>query len=82
MQLAELDRTPHLLSVAEYMSLAIEERTELLGGMIYDVSPRDEPHRYAVRKLIQILAPGIPAGCILSCQNPVAVSGRHGRDAA
>jgi hypothetical protein len=81
MQLTEVELTPHLLTVAEYMSLDIEGRTELLGGMIYDVSPRYEPHRYAVRKLNQILSEGIPAGHIVSCQDPIAVSGWKGRDA-
>jgi hypothetical protein len=81
MQLVEVERTPHLLTVAEYMTLDIEQRTELLGGMIYDVSPRYEPHRYAVRKLNQILSAGIPSGQIVSCQDGVAVSGWKGRDA-
>jgi len=81
MHLLEVERTPHLLTVAEYMTLDIEERTELLGGTIYDVSPRYEPHRYAVRKLNQILSAGIPSGQIVSCQDAVAVSGSKGRDA-
>jgi hypothetical protein len=81
MQLTEVERTPHLLTVAEYMTLDIEERTELLGGMIYDVSPRYEPHRYAVSKLCQILAPGLTAGQIIRCQDAVAVSDWQGRDA-
>jgi hypothetical protein len=46
---------PHLLTVAEYMSADIQGRTELLGGVIYDVSPRNEPHRYAVRVLTRLL---------------------------
>jgi len=35
---------PHLFTVADYMALAIDARTELPGGVIYDVSPKDEAH--------------------------------------
>jgi hypothetical protein len=48
---------PHLFTVAEYMTLDSGDRTELLGGVIYDVSPRNEPRRYAVWKLNAALAP-------------------------
>ncbi len=49
---------PHLLTVAEYMTADIEGRTELIGGVVYDVSPRNEPHRYAVRVLTKLLIQG------------------------
>ena len=78
MQLLE---TPHLFTVEEYMALAIEARTELLGGVIYDVSPRNEPHRYAVGKLHQALARGLEPKYIVRSQDAVAVSGWHGNDA-
>lgn len=78
----ELLETPHLFTVEEYVALAIEARTELLGGVIYDVSPRSEPHRYAVRKLTEILAHGLfGSGYIVQVQDAVAVSGRQGHDA-
>jgi hypothetical protein len=78
MQLLE---SPHLFTVEEYMALNIEARTELLGGVIYDVSPRNEPHRYAVSKLHQALARGLKSEYIVRSQDAVAVSGWHGNDA-
>jgi len=81
MLLTEVDQNPHLLTAAEYITLDSEYRTELLGGMIYDVSPRNEPHYYAVSKLVQILFPGLPAGSIIRSEGAVAVPGWKGRDA-
>jgi Uma2 family endonuclease len=78
MQLLE---SPHLFTVEEYMALDIEARTELLGGVIYDVSPRNEPHRYAVGKLNQSLSRGLDSEYIVRVQDAVAVSGWHGNDA-
>lgn len=78
----ELLETPHLFTVEEYIALGIEARTELLGGVIYDVSPRNEPHRYAVRKLNEILAHGLfGSEYIVQVQDAVAVSGWQGKDA-
>ena len=82
MQLLETSATPHLLTVAEYMTLDTQDRTELLGGVIYDVSPRNEPHRYAVGKLNQSLSHGLfGSKYIVRIQDAVAVSGWHGNDA-
>jgi hypothetical protein len=81
MQLTEVELSPHLLTAAEYMTLDIEDRTELLGGMIFDVSPRHEPHRYAVSMLDRILAVGLPAEHMIRCENAIAVPGWKGRDA-
>jgi len=50
----------HLLTVAEYMTLDTDDRTELLDGVIYDVSPRNESHRHAVRFLSEQLTRGLP----------------------
>lgn len=77
----ELLEPRHLLTVQEYMTLSIEARTELLGGVIYDVAPRNEPHRYAVRKLVQVLSRGLGADYIVQSQDAVALSGWQGRDA-
>jgi hypothetical protein len=55
----ETRRPPHLLTVEEFMTLDTASRIELLGGFIYDESPRNEPHRYAVRKLNETLAVGV-----------------------
>ena len=63
----------HLLTVAEYMTLDTADRTELLDGVIYDVSPRNEPHRYAVRFLTETLVGGLPREFMLQTQDAVAV---------
>lgn len=53
---------PHLLTVAEYMTADIEGRTELIGGVVYDVSPRNEPHRDSRRVKIPLYVnAGVPA---------------------
>jgi hypothetical protein len=77
----ELLETPHLLNVEEYMSLNTEARTELLGGVIYDVSPRNEPHRHAVRELNRALARGLEPEYIVQSQDAVAVPDWQGKDA-
>ncbi len=78
MQLLE---SPYLFTVEEYMAVNIDARTELLGGVIYNVSPRNEPHRYAVSKLHQALSRGLGSEYIVRSQDAVAVSGWHGNDA-
>lgn len=78
MQLLE---TPHLFTVEEYMCLNIEARTELLGGVIYDVSPRNEPHRHAVRELNRALTRGLGDEYVVQVQDAVAVAGWQGNDA-
>ncbi len=72
---------PHLFTVEEYMKLDIEARTELLGGVVYDVPPRNEPHRYAVRKLNQFLVRGLGSEYAVQIQDAVAVGGWRGKDA-
>ncbi len=82
MQLLEPEMTPHHFTVERYMALDIPERTELLGGVIYDVSPRNEPHRYAVRALHRILAHGLfHSPYIVQSQDAVAVPGWQANDA-
>ncbi len=82
MQLLESEKTPHLFTVAQYMALDIPERTELLGGVIYDVSPRNEPHRYAVRELHRILVRGLfVPEYVVQSQDAVAVPDWQGTDA-
>jgi hypothetical protein len=80
----QLTRTnfPHAFTVAEFMSLDTAKRTELLAGVVYDVSPRHEPHRYAVRELTRILIQGLPqARYAVQTQDAVAVPGWEGADA-
>jgi Uma2 family endonuclease len=73
--------TPHLLTVAEYMTLGIDTRTELLGGIIYDVSPKDEPHSRMVGRLAKFLNRTLSDDDEVRVQDPIAVSGWTGRDA-
>jgi hypothetical protein len=86
LQLRELRQ--HEMTVEEYLDSNIEGRTELLGGIIYDVAARYEPHRYAVRKLSRALSQrlsdigdrvGVPV--ILQPQDAVAVPHWKGKDA-
>ena len=70
----------HMFTVAQYMKLDIPERTELLGGLIYDVSPRNEPHRYAVRRLGKILSRTLGPAFILQIQDTIAVPDWEGKD--
>jgi hypothetical protein len=81
MQVIETTKTPHLFTVAQYMALEIEDRTELLGGVIYDVSPKNEPHILAVRKLNKALTRGLGDEYAVRIQDPIAVSGWEGKDA-
>jgi hypothetical protein len=71
----------HALTVAEYMTLEIATRTELLGGAIFDVSPKNEPHSLAVSELATALCRGLPNTYRVRVQDPLAVSGWHGIDA-
>lgn len=82
MQLLIPVATPHRFTVAEYMALEIAERTELLEGVIYDVSPRNEAHRRAIRELSRALIPGLlGSGYVVQTENAVAVPEWQGRDA-
>jgi hypothetical protein len=73
--------TPHLFTVEEYMSLDTDARTELLGGVVYDVAPRYEPHRYAVQVLLRALVRGLDDRYAVRAADAVAVEGWKGRDA-
>jgi hypothetical protein len=80
-ELLETARTPHLFTAEDYAKLEIDARTELLGGLIYDVSPRNEPHRHAVRRLARILNRGLGEEFIVQAQDAVAVPDWKGADA-
>ncbi len=72
---------PHLFTVAEYMKLDVPGHTELLGGIIYDVSPKNTPHGFAIRRLNEALTPAIgkPGDKYeISIQDPIAVAGWEG----
>ena len=70
----------HLLTVAEYMTLETPARTELLGGVIFEVSPKNVAHSRAVAALAKALNRGLPDSYSVLIQDPVAVSGWTGRD--
>jgi hypothetical protein len=79
-RVADVER-PHLFTVEEYMGLEIETRTELLGGVVYDMSPRYSPHMHAVRTLNRLLTHGLfDSNYTVQTQDPIAVSGWRGRD--
>ena len=46
---------PHRFSVEEYMASGVPGSTELVDGVIYEVSPRKPPHILAVRVLARYL---------------------------
>jgi hypothetical protein len=82
MKLFQLDNVSDLLTVEEYMGLDIPERTELLGGVIYSLLPKNEPHVFAVSKLAEALILGLHGSpYMVRIQDPVAVFGWKGRDA-
>lgn len=80
MQAALADQ-PRLYTVAEYMQLDVPGRTELIGGVIAVVSPKNTPHAFAIRRLNEALTPAIgkPQDRYeISIQDPIAVAGWHG----
>ncbi len=78
---ALLQSTRHAITVAEFMSSEMPERTELIDGIVYDVSPRNEPHTFAVRALNKRLVPHLDPDLVVQIENAVAVTGWHGTNA-
>ncbi len=72
---------PHLLTAKEYLTLDVPERTELLGGVIYDVSLVNPPHTHAVRQLNRALSRGLDDAFVVAIQDPIVIGGWRGRDA-
>jgi len=72
-------REPHLFTVEEYMQLRVPGRTELLGGLIYDVSPKYPPHTLATRRINKALTNGLSDDYAVSVQDPIAVKGWSGK---
>jgi len=81
MQATERVAAPHLFTVEEYMMLDIDERTELIEGVIYDVSPRNRPHVLAVGRLLRALHRGLSDEFFISAQDPIALDGWTGKNA-
>lgn len=70
---------PHRFSVEEYMASAVPGHTELVDGVIYEVSPRNPPHINAVRVLIEYLARDLDWNTYaIQVQDPIAVAGWKG----
>ncbi len=70
---------PHRFSVEEYMASNVPGRTELIDGVIYEVSPRNPPHVYAVRTLARYLTRALdPTVYAVQVQDPIAVAGWKG----
>jgi hypothetical protein len=81
MRVAEKASMPHLFTVAEYMKLDLSSRTELLGGVIYDVSPKNPPHSLAVSRLTKALNLGLRDDYRVNSQDPIAIEGWAGKHA-
>lgn len=70
---------PHRFSVEEYMASGVPGHTELVDGVIYEVSPRNPPHVHAVRVLIEYLVHGLDRNIYaVQVQDPIAIAGRKG----
>jgi hypothetical protein len=70
---------PHRFSVEEYMASGVPGHTELVDGVIYEVSPRNPPHIHAVRVLIEHLGRGLDWNTYaIQVQDPIAVAGWKG----
>ncbi len=77
----ELLEAPHLLTVQEYTSLQIDARTELIDGIIYDVAPRNAPHRNALIVLAKKLERALGERYNVQQQDALAIDGWKGRHA-
>ena len=70
---------PHRFSVEEYMASGVPGHTELVDGVIYEVSPRKPPHILAVRVLARYLNRELdPELYAVQIQDPIAVAGWKG----
>jgi hypothetical protein len=71
----------HTFTVEQYMALDIPERTELLEGLIYDLSPKNAPHSNVIERLHEILVPALLGSQHkVRFEQPIAVSGWTGRN--
>ncbi|MEZ4943742.1 MAG: Uma2 family endonuclease [Saprospiraceae bacterium] len=80
-QTAPSKLTRHRFSIEDYHwmaqtgLLAVEQRTELLDGEIYDMSPVNSLHAAAVKRLNRLLSRLLGDAVLLSVQDPIALSG-------
>jgi hypothetical protein len=69
----------HTFTVEQYMALDIPDRTELLEGLIYDLSPKNAPHSNVIQHLTETLVPGLIRSPLQArFEQPIAVSGWNG----
>jgi len=73
-------RVRHIFTVEEYMGLQLAGRTELVEGTVYDVSPRNDPHRFAVNFLTKTLQIALP-NLTVQAQDAVFIDGWKGKNA-
>jgi hypothetical protein len=72
----------HTFTVEQYMALDIPERTELLEGLIYDLSPKNAPHSNIISKLTEALVSALLGSPFQArFEQPIAVSGWTGPNA-
>jgi hypothetical protein len=72
----------HTFTVEQYMALDIPERTELLEGLIYDLSPKNAPHSYVIEQLTDALVPTLLGSHLRArFEQPIAVTGWTGANA-
>jgi hypothetical protein len=76
-----MERTPVRFSAEHCLRLDLEGRTELLGGVIYRVSPKNEPHSYAVKVLAKILIRALGDEYEVRIRDHVAVPDWRGKNA-
>jgi Uma2 family endonuclease len=70
---------PLRFTVEDYMALNAPGHTELIDGVIYEVSPSKPPHVYAIRKLKDYLRFGLDRDVYaIQGQGPIAVAGWKG----
>jgi Uma2 family endonuclease len=78
----EVEARPHLFTVEEYMASNVPGHTELIGGVIYDVSPANPPHANAVVFLHEHLTLNLDRTTYQVRQTqPLAIAGWTGREA-
>jgi hypothetical protein len=64
------------------MTLDIEERTELLDGVVVRLLQKNEPHVRIIGMLSEIFVPGLLGSrYVARFQEPLAVNGWHGKNA-
>ncbi len=77
----ELEGIPHVFTAEQHAELRIDARTELLGGIVYDMSPENDAHRYAVNVLSGLLNAALFPRYLVQTDGAVAIPDWQGTDA-